>query len=261
MKITTITDRCLLEKYFRSDISLHAYSLGDLDNFYWPNTTYFGIQSPGDVDQVSLLYRGEGLPILLALGTAGKLDETYLKKLIPMLPDQFYAHFSPGVEKFFKEQYNIQDMGDHYKMKLDDLSTIRKVDAGYTVQLTEKNLTEIFLLYERSYPDNAFDPRMLLTGQYYGYLKDGRLVSISGVHVFSPEYRTACLGNITTHPDFRYRGFGRAVTTRLCLALSEMVDFIGLNVKANNLAALSLYKSLGFVITAQYGEFCLKKRA
>jgi predicted GNAT family acetyltransferase len=99
---------------------------------------------------------------------------------------------------------------------------------------------------------------MLLTGKFYGYRKNGHLLSIGGIHVFSPVYRVAALGNITTHPEYRNQGMGRAVTAKLCLSLLENVDIIGLNVKQDNLPAINLYKSLGFKISSEYGEFSLK---
>jgi len=77
--------------------------------------------------------------------------------------------------------------------------------------------------------------------------------------VYSTVYRVAALGNITTHPEYRNQGLGRAVTTKICHSLGEKVDVIGLNVKQDNMAALSLYCSLGFKIFAEYGEFTLKK--
>ena len=55
---------------------------------------------------------------------------------------------------------------------------------------------------------------MLETGKYFGIRREGILVSVAGIHVYSPEYDVAALGNITTHPDFRGQGLGRKVTAR-----------------------------------------------
>jgi ribosomal protein S18 acetylase RimI-like enzyme len=101
---------------------------------------------------------------------------------------------------------------------------------------------------------------MLSTGKYYGCRSNGVLVSVAGVHVYSSLYRVATLGNITTHPDHRNQGFARLVSSVLCLDLVNEVDFIGLNVKADNLPAIHLYRSLGFEISAKYGEFSLKRQ-
>lgn len=260
MDIHQIIDRTTLAAYFRQDIPLHLYSLGDLDDFYWPRTTYFGIQTKKTIDKVTLLYRGKGLPVLLALSKTGLLDEVYLTQLMSLLPAEFYAHLSPGLEKLFSNFYTIKEYGDHLKMALVEPVRLQCVNTENTFLLTKEHLPEITTLYKQSYPDNAFDPQMLNTGQYIGYQDQDQLLSIAGVHVYSSIYRVAALGNVATHPNFRNQGLGKAVTAKLCQVLMNRVDFIGLNVKADNQSALSLYESLGFQITDKYGEFSLKKR-
>ena len=260
MNLINLRDKKLLAEYFRKDPFLHLYSLGDLDDFFWLKTTCYGVLTGKSVDKVVLVYHGGAIPVLLALSQPGQLEKEYINQLILLLPDQFYAHLSPGLEELFSTRYTISDYGGHYKMGLQDPSLIEKVNTENTYPLTEIDLEEIQSLYQSSYPDNAFDPRMLLTRQYIGYRRDGSLLSVGGVHVYSPAYRVAALGNITTRPEYRNQGLGRAVTAQLCLSLQENVDVIGLNVKQENSPALSLYRSLGFEISAEYGEFSLKKR-
>jgi ribosomal protein S18 acetylase RimI-like enzyme len=86
------------------------------------------------------------------------------------------------------------------------------------------------------------------------------LVSVAGVHVVSLHYRVAALGNITTRPALRGRGYARRVTAHLCQSLAQRVDHIGLNVKADNAAALACYRRLGFQTIGQYEEFDAKRR-
>jgi ribosomal protein S18 acetylase RimI-like enzyme len=81
------------------------------------------------------------------------------------------------------------------------------------------------------------------------------------VHVYSARYRVAALGNITTHPGLRGRGLATAASARLCRELVQAgVDCIGLNVKADNTAALSCYRKLGFERVAEYGEYTLERK-
>jgi ribosomal protein S18 acetylase RimI-like enzyme len=260
MEISQIEDKELLTQYFRRDINLHFYSLGDLGDFYWPNTIYYGIKTRRGVDQVVLLYQGKDPPTFLALFQPGVFDQSYLKQLIPLIPDDVYGHLSPGLEKAFSKWFSIINHGPHFKMGLNGFSQMREVNIEKTELLMAFHMDEIQTLYQQSYPNNAFDPKMLQTGLYYGYRHGGHLVSIAGVHVFSPSYRVAALGNIATHPDYRNQGLARTVTARLCLELKDKVDFIGLNVKVDNAAAVHLYQSLGFNISSKYGEFSLKKR-
>lgn len=72
---------------------------------------------------------------------------------------------------------------------------------------------------------------------------------------YSPTYRVAALGNITTDPDFRGRGYASPVVAALCRDLLRTVEHIGLNVKADNLAAIRCYRALGFDRCSQYGEY------
>ncbi len=260
MKIYLLKDRNMLKEYFCQDISLHIYSLGDLDDFYWPITTCLGLSSPAGVEKAALLYRGEGLPVLLVLDHAGNLDREFIEELIPLLPDKFYAHLSPGIESFFSHRCDITDCGIHQKMELQGFDFLTGPKVNQTRRIKENDLKDLIDLYQTSYPGNGFDPRLIKTGFYFGSWQDSRLISAGGVHVYSQKYNVAALGNITTHPDFRNRGFAKLITSRICRELKRNIDNIGLNVKSDNLAAIQLYSSLGFVFLSHYGEFSLKKK-
>jgi len=78
--------------------------------------------------------------------------------------------------------------------------------------------------------------------------------------VCSQSYGVAALGNIATHPDLRNRGLGTAVTAKLCNVLLRSVETIGLNVKADNLAALSCYKKLEFKEIATIEQYMVEAR-
>jgi predicted GNAT family acetyltransferase len=144
-------------------------------------------------------------------------------------------------------------------MALKDHSALYATDNPGVVQLSPADLPALETLYTAAYPGNWFDPRMLETGCYYGVWHGGQIASVAGVHVYSPQYRVAALGNITTHPDHRGKGLCTAVTANLCRALlSGPVDTIGLNVKADNHAAIHCYQNLGFVKAAEYEELMLE---
>ena len=145
-------------------------------------------------------------------------------------------------------------------MALKDKSRLDEVDCSQVVPLTSDDLDEVLRLYEDAYPGNWFDPRMLETGQYFGERNEDRLVSAAGVHVYSQEYRVASLGNVVTHPDYRSSGLGKSTAARLCQSLAETVDHIGLNVKADNATAMSLYDKLGFEIVSPYYEYMISMR-
>ena len=80
-------------------------------------------------------------------------------------------------------------------MGMMDYSRIDGIDTSGTVPISVNDLDEVLFLYQISYPENAFDPKMLQTGQYVGYWKNNQLLCVGGVHVYSPTYGVAALGN------------------------------------------------------------------
>lgn len=131
------------------------------------------------------------------------------------LPSKFYAHLSPGLEDIYRDTYHLTHHGEHYKMVLTDLTKLDEVGTSNVQSLSIQDLPEMQDLYAISYPDNWFDARMLETGLYTGIRKNNKLVSVAGVHAYSPEYKAVAIGNITTHPDYRNQGIATAVTAGL----------------------------------------------
>ncbi|MHC4178991.1 MAG: GNAT family N-acetyltransferase [Planctomycetota bacterium] len=261
MQFVSLHDKREIERFLRKDVYLHIYGIGDLDDFFWPYTIWYGLRTDANLESVALLYVGQALPALLALSRQGDAMQELLRSISHLLPDRFSAHLSPGLETVLGGTHDLQPHGEHYKMALPDVATLSGYDCPGVTRLSKQDLDEIREFYEESYQDNWFDPRMLETDQYFGIRKETRLVSIAGIHVYSPDYRVAALGNIATLPSRRNCGYGRQVTARLCQSLVQEVDHIGLNVKADNKAAISCYEKLGFEIVASYGEFLVQRNS
>lgn len=259
MKAICLHDKDEIAAFLRRDAARHVYGIGDLDDFFWPYTTWYAHKDGEQITQIVLIYAGTDLPVLLAIAEEpADSMRTLLRALMHLLPRRFYTHLSEGLESAFADDYAIEPHGMYHKMALVDRARLAAVDTSATIRLAGADLPELGAFYEASYPGNWFDPRMLETGHYYGLRQDGKLVSVAGVHVYSPRYRVAALGNITTHPAFRGRGLAQVVTGRLCQSLLESVDLIGLNVSADNAAAIACYERLGFEQVARYGEYMLE---
>lgn len=271
-----VTDRAQIERFLRRDPGRHLYALGDLDDFFWPRTTWFGafvnadnraesgsVVGRSDRDalrELVLLYRGNSLPTILAF-SAG--DDALMRRLcIEVLrrrPEQYYAHLSVGlVERLREHGVTCEDHGLHQRMMLRRLCPARgDLRAGESiVRLGADDLPAIERLLAESYPGNWFDPAMLATGQYYGVRAEsgGALVTMAGVHVVSASLRVAAIGNVTTHPTQRGRGLAAAVVSELCRNLAVVADHVGLNVAVENAGAIGCYERLGFVTCCQYNE-------
>jgi GNAT superfamily N-acetyltransferase len=261
MGVEPLTDKARIEAFLRRNAELHIYSLGDLDDFFWPRTTWYGWQKDGEVQDIVLIYVSPGLPIVVGIAEQPSTMSERMREVTALLPQRFYAHLSPGVEDVFQETHQLDFHGPHYKMALRDTSHLAGVDCSAAVRLGQQDLDELVRLYDQSYPGNWFDPRMLQTGQYFGLRENRRLVSVAGVHVYSERYRVAAVGNVVTHPAHRNKGYGRTVTARLCRSLLETVDHVGLNVKADNDTAMACYRQIGFEIIAPYGEFTVEQKS
>jgi ribosomal protein S18 acetylase RimI-like enzyme len=260
MSVIRIDDRTELARRFRQDPDLHLYELGDLDDFFWPHTTWYGLDGG---DAVVLVY--DGFQPATVMGLSRPDGEAELRKILtdalPLLPRRFYAHTTGGVEDVFEPAFAPDNGpgqgGAHLKLSLIDPGALRAAPEAPNAKaepLTVADRAEVEALYAASYPGNWFDARMLETGQYMGVRRGGELVAVAGIHVYSAVHRVAALGNVTTRPDLRGSGLGSAVVSALCGRLLETVDHIGLNVKADNVAAVNLYRRLGFGTAAEYFE-------
>ncbi len=260
-----------IASFLQQNTYLYLYLIGDLDERFLPYTKWYGKESGSGLSSVVCIYTGGTAPTLLAFdeNTGRTAMEELLKEIIPQQPQRFEAHLSQGLEKLFAENFIIKSENMHFKMALTDTGMPGQISADvngteYPLKLTVSDIPALLELYEHSYPGNWFEPEMLGLNLYYGIFKDNdrskKLLCTAGTHVYSPEYRAAALGNITTRPEYRGRGYGVTVTAALCRALLKQNINTGLNVKQDNQAAIACYRKTGFTICAEYGEFIFERR-
>jgi len=252
-----LRDKAEIERHLRHNIYLHLFEIGDLDDFFWPSTTWYALKDDNQVRELALLYRGSALPVLLAFGETPQSMRLLLQSLIPQLPKYVYAHLFQEAAEVLANAFDQQSHGIFWKMALTRPDHLEKVDVSEVVRLSPSDQRELERLFKESYPGNWFDPRLLETGCYYGFRMEGRLVSTAGVHVYSPSYKVAALGNVATHPAWRGRGLATRVCARLCMELMAVVQHIGLNVSINNSRAIACYQHIGFEQVATYEECML----
>ncbi len=258
MPLVSLHDPRQIEAVLRRDVFLHLYALGDLDPFFWPYTTWYGLADGGGVRAVLLLYTATETPTLHALaGPPFDALRDLLRAACGVLPPRVYAHLTPDCADALAPRFRAESHGRHLKMALRDPTRLAAVDTAAVAPLSPADTDELRAFYAESHPRNWFDPRMLETGCYYGVRDRGELLSVAGVHVYSPAMRAAALGNVATRPAARGRGLGTAVTARLCAELLRECDHVGLNVKADNRPAVACYERLGFEPVAEYEECTL----
>ncbi len=89
-----------------------------------------------------------------------------------------------------------------------------------------------------------FHLRTLRMGDYIGIRQEGRLAAMAGERM-KPEGFTE-ISAICVHPDFLGRGFARRLTSIMGKRIVADGRIPFLNVLPDNVAAISLYESLGF---------------
>ncbi|KAI8999706.1 hypothetical protein DFJ74DRAFT_714752, partial [Hyaloraphidium curvatum] len=169
MRAVVVHDRERLAAFLRRDPVLYDYQIGDLDDFFWSYTVWFGLEEGEELLEVALLMK------------------LLLKDVLHLLPRRMYAHLSPGVLDALAD-YAEEPHGAYVKMRLADPSQLDRVDISDAVRLGPDDCKELEELYSAAYDGNWFDARMLDTGEYFGVRRGGTLASVAGIHVYSPEY-------------------------------------------------------------------------
>jgi ribosomal protein S18 acetylase RimI-like enzyme len=259
MTLVELRHREAIAAFYRRSPAVHAYELGDLDDFFWPYTRWFAWRSDGELTQLALLYTEHDLPVLLALAEEPATDmERLLGELLPCLPSRAYGHLTPSLLEVVRQRYELEPPSRHVKMGLARPELLAARDTNRPVLLGPADVAEVTAFYEQAYPGTWFVPRMLESGRYVGLRDNGRLACVAGVHVWSPRWRVAALGNVATLPELRGRGLAQAACAQLCrLILRDGIDTIALNVHAENAPAIAAYRKLGFATVSEYVEVLL----
>jgi ribosomal protein S18 acetylase RimI-like enzyme len=258
--VVELQERDEIAAFLRRRPAVHAYALGDLDDFFWPHTRWLGLARNGGLAQVALIYDEPDPPVLLAL--AEEPEDAMADLLLAAaerLPPSLYAHLSPSLLDPLAPAFAPMTVPvAHCKLGLARPEALEAYDTLDVEVLAPGDLDEVERFYASAYPGTWFQPRMLETGRYVGVRRDGALVCVAGVHVWSPAWRVAALGNVATRPEARGTGLATAACARLCRTLlDDGIDTISLNVRADNHAAIRAYEKLGFAHAADYLEVVL----
>ena len=93
-----------------------------------------------------------------------------------------------------------------------------------------------------------FLPQTIQMGSYFGIrASDGRLAAMAGERLRSTEF--AEISAVCTHPEFRGRGYARALVTFLATQILEAGKTPFLHVKSEN-GAKVVYQKIGFRLRA-----------
>jgi ribosomal protein S18 acetylase RimI-like enzyme len=261
MPLVEPRDRRTIAALLQRNPRAHVYELGDLDDFYWPDTHWLGWEAGGELQQVVLLYTRPEVPVLLAIDDdpASTMAEL-LTAARDQLPTPLYVHATAPLLDTLAQRYRVEAAAPHLKLALGSTELVRQQAVPAEI-LGPNDLPAVTALYEDAYPGTWFEPRQLATCRYVGIRQQGRLACVAGVHVYSRTWGVAALGNVATLPALRGRGLARGACAALCcLLLGDGIETIALNVRCDNEAAIRAYTRLGFELVAEYVEASLAAR-
>jgi ribosomal protein S18 acetylase RimI-like enzyme len=232
-----------------------AYALGDLESSFWEQVTFWTASQNGAIVGLVMFYTGFEVPVLSMHGQDDAL-ESILEGLGRGLPPEVYclmpARHAFTLDIFYALPYRY----DFVRMALTPekfCPSPRPLPDGLRmVACGAGDAPRLNALYaSAAHPSEAvlsFSPSQIALGAFYGVEnQDGELVAAAGTHVASVSENIAAVGNVFTAPGARGQGLGGLTTSYVVQALFRRgISRVVLNVKADNGAARSVYKKLGF---------------
>lgn len=230
-----LTDKDEIRALLRRDPVWCVYALGDLSPSMFPKTQWFG-------PDLALVLHDYGTSILFAMG-AGGVEEALAHATRPVhLQVQQDALDEIARHARIAHPRHMWRMGWRHRSLPPPGARVTRLEA--------RDVPALRALYADGdaageSPDFFYDS-MVTDGEFFGVYEGPDLVAVAGTHLVSPGEGAAAIGNVYTRRDRRGRGLGRAVTAEVARALAGL-DTVGLNVRADNPAAIHVYESLGFV--------------
>jgi len=150
--------------------------------------------------------------------------------------------FKLDIEPYFKRVFDVQA----YQMLAEKAPEYKSVDY---VKLTKDDSVQIREIVELTKP-GPYRPNIIELGNYVGIKEDDKLVAMVGERVKLDGYTEVSL--VCTHPDYRGKGYAKALSGVVIEDIIGRGDVPFLNVMTHNTAAFNLYNKLGFSTRIEY---------
>jgi len=247
-------DRELLERFMSRDRIFAAYAIADMDDTEFARTRWGVAFEGGDPIAVVMEYRGLSPQPLFVMGEPRAIRAILADTIRTRIA---YLAARPGVAPSITDLYQV-DAGAAMLRMWVDRASFRQV-SGATVRLDAADTRHLNRLYELGLTQ-WLPAESVATGVYHGVRRGGRLVAAAGTHVISRTYGIAAVGNVYTARDVRGQGLAKQVTSAVTAELLESVGQVVLNVRADNAAAVAVYRALGYREHIGFEERLVRRR-
>ena len=237
-----LTDRNEIRSRLRRDPAWSVYALGDLAPPMFPKTQWF-------VPDLTLVVQDYGTAILFALGPAS------VREALDCVDGP--VHLQVQREALDEVARHAAVSSPRLMWRMTWTRVPVTSPGAETSRLSATDVPALQTLYadgasSGESPDFFF-PSMVTDGVFHGIYEGADLIAAAGTHLVAREEGAAAIGNIYVRRDRRGRGLGRLVTSAVLGELAD-VETIGLNVRADNIAAIRVYESLGFTRHCEFYE-------
>lgn len=151
--------------------------------------------------------------------------------------------------------WEVLDVSPLPQMVCAQMHPVPEVEA---VELIEEDVPEMLDLVALAQP-GPFLPRTIILGLYLGIRQEGRLVAMAGQRLHLSGFCE--ISAVCTHPDYRGRGYGGALTTMVAQDILARGETPFLHHAPSNEGAARLYRKLGFRKRRELSVAVLKKSA
>ena len=237
-----LTDKNEIRARLRRDCAWSVYALGDLSPPMFSKTLWFE-------PDLTLVVQDYGTAILFAMGI-GSVREALQSVAGPI-------HLQVQREALDEVARHAVVTSPRLMWRMTWTGTRLAPSDAVTRRLRASDVPALQALYADGQASGEspdfFYPTMVSDGVFHGIYEGTALVAAAGTHLLAREEGAAAIGNIYTRRDRRGRGLGRLTTSAVLRDVSG-VETVGLNVRADNDAALHLYESLGFTRHCRFYE-------
>jgi GNAT superfamily N-acetyltransferase len=250
--VPTLSSKDDIRTILRRDPIWCVYALGDLTPRMFEKCRWF-------TPDLTLVLHDYGTSILFAHGT-GSIREAleHVRWPVHLQVQQ------DGLDEVARYAA-VTDVKQMWRMAAAPGSATETAERTDGIETQRLGLSDIDAL-KRLYADGEstgespdfFYDSMVPNGVFFGVYEGAELAAAAGTHLFAPDEGVAAIGNVYTRRDRRGRGLGRAVTAAVLRRLRH-VPTIGLNVRQDNVAAIRVYESLGFVKHCGFMEGLARK--
>jgi len=242
----SITSKSEILEFLETDRLYAAYAIGDLEPGFFEQCRWFGAapstgEAPGRLGALALCFEGLKPPALFLVGEAAGLAALLAEAT---LPGEVCLTCRQEHLRAAQDAYAIEHPTPMWRMVL--RQELFRPEQGRCVRLGPQDLGRLEAFYAAG-GGEAYSPRQVEQGPFYGTEVKGQLVAVAGTHLVSQVHSIGAVGNVFTVPAWRGHNYAAITTSAVVTELLEHgIRTVVLNVSQANAEAIRVYERLGF---------------